>query len=92
MRVSIDLDSQNPIELGWCLIKGIYKCKQMPRKIRKTRRGYHVIWQGLNISEHKMYVYRRIIGDDTNRIRLDRLSEGRLKQVLFSEKTVTYYN
>jgi hypothetical protein len=91
MRVSIDRDTHNPIDIMWCMIKGIYLCRRLPFKIRKTRRGYHLIWKGLPIPEYKMYAYRKVIGDDKNRIFLDRLSTHRLKQVLFSEKKITYY-
>lgn len=39
-----------------------------------------------------MYLLRWRIGDDRNRIRLDMASPKRIKQVLFSEKRVVYFD
>lgn len=91
MRVSIDIDDKNPLKLMFTLIKGIFICKRLPKKIRITRRGFHIVWRGLNIDENTMYRYRRLIGDDPVRIDLDRCSSKRLKQVLFKEKNVYEY-
>lgn len=85
MRVTVDIDSKNPIVLAIAIIKGIILCRNFPQ-IEKSRRGFHLIWYGLNIDENKMLLYRKLIGDDENRIRLDSLSDKRIKQVLFTEK------
>lgn len=91
MRVSIDIDNKNPLKLGSTIIKGIFLCRRFPKKIRITRRGFHIVWRGLNIDEKTMYRYRRLLGDDPVRIDLDRSSSKRLKQVLFKEKNVYKY-
>jgi len=85
MRVTVDIDSKNPIVLTIAIIKGIILCRSFPQ-IEKSRRGFHLIWHGLNIDEKKMLLYRRLIGDDENRIMLDSISDKRIKQVLFTEK------
>lgn len=59
--------------------------------IRLTRRGFHVCWKGLSISREINYKYRFIIGDDENRIRLDRERTMGIQQVLFTHKTVWRY-
>ena len=91
MRITIDYDRESYIGLFWRILKGIYLCKKLPSMIRKCSRGYHIVWHGLNISERDMFKYRKIIGDDPNRIRLDMCSEKRIKQVLFTEKITTCY-
>jgi len=91
MRVSCDLDSKNSLKLGYYLLKGTLIFFKLPSKIRITRRGFHYIWSGLFITEQKSYYYRKILGDDLNRIRLDMVSDKRLKQVLFKEKKVYHY-
>jgi len=88
MRVTIDYDSESYIGLLWRILKGIFLCKKLPN-IKKSSKGYHLVWSGLNISERDMFKYRKIIGDDKNRIRLDRCSKKRIKQVLFTEKITT---
>jgi len=94
MRVTIDLDSKSNFKFMWTLIKGLALIRKPPEMIRLSAsgRGYHFIWRGLNITQEQAYLYRRIIGDDKNRIRLDKLSTKRVKQVLFTKKQVTYYN
>ncbi len=91
MRVSIDIDDKNPLKLMFIIAKGIFICKRFPKKIRITKRGFHIIWRGLNIDEKTMYKYRKLLGDDETRIMLDQSSPKRLKQVLFSDKKVYQY-
>ena len=91
MRVTVDLDTHNILKVVWTIVKGIIICKRLPYKIRKTKKGWHICFRGLDIDEETMFRYRKMLGDDENRIRLDRLSEKRLKQVLFKEKVVYVY-
>jgi hypothetical protein len=91
IRVTADIDNDSPIALAIALIKGIIVCRKLPFKIRKTGKGYHIIWRGLNIDEQTMFKYRKLIGDDPNRIKLDMEAGKRLKQVLFCEKETHYY-
>ena len=89
MRVSVDIDSDNPVSLFWSVAKGLYYLKKMPEKIRKTERGVHIIYRD-TISENESMKYRKLIGDDENRIRLDTVG-NRVRQILFTEKTTTCY-
>lgn len=92
MRVTIDLDDNSTLKMIWTAIKGTILCRKLPYKIRKTERGWHLIWKGLKISEEESIEYRRRIGDDENRIKLDEECSKRIKQVLFCEKKVFYYD
>jgi hypothetical protein len=93
MRVTIDLDSKNIFKFMFTLIKGLALIRRPPDVIRKSPsgKGYHFIWRGLNITQEQAYAYRKFIGDDKNRIRLDQSSNKRVKQVLFTKKEVIYY-
>lgn len=91
LRVTIDIDTDNPITLFITLLKGVLVCKRFPYKVRKTGKGYHIVFRGLKIDEETMYKYRMLIGDDENRIKLDMDAKKRIKQVLFSEKETIYY-
>lgn len=93
MRVTIDLDSNKISKYIRTLNKGIALIGKPPEMIRisSSGRGYHFIWRGLNITQERAYLYRKIIGDDPNRIKLDKSSNKRAKQVLFTKKEVTYY-
>ena len=92
MRVTVDLDRKSISELMTVLVKGSVLCRKIPSNIRRTRKGYHLIWRGLPIDEQKMYLLRFRLHDDRNRIRLDILSPKRIKQVLFSEKRTVYFD
>lgn len=56
--------------------------------IRKTRRGFHCVYRGLNISEREMFIRRLRLGDDKKRIWLDMSCPKKPKQVLFSHKVI----
>ena len=56
--------------------------------VRKTRRGFHYAWHGMDIDEKEMFLRRYMLGDDKNRIWLDMSCPKKPKQVLFSEKIV----
>ena len=92
MRITIDQDSKSVLALSLKLVKGFLLFRKFPRKIRITRKGYHLIWSDLDLTRREMFKYRKVIGDDKNRIRLDMLSNKRLSQVLFSAKRVTYFD
>jgi len=92
MRITIDQDSKAVLSLSLKIVRGFLLFKKLPRTIRKTTKGYHLIWSGIDISERDMFKYRKMLGDDKNRIRLDMLSDKRLNQVLFSAKRITYFN
>lgn len=91
MRVTIDIDHDFKPYLYWSLLKGFYFLKRRPNLIRKTERGWHIVYRFLKIDRKTAYKYRYMLGDDTNRIKLDRLSTRRIKDVLFSEKSTTIF-
>lgn len=86
MRVTIDLDKKNPITLFITLLKGFILYRKIPNYFRITKRGYHIGWIRIPISEHKMYVHRQMLGDDKKRILLDKLCYGKPKQTFFTHK------
>lgn len=92
MRVTLDQDTKSALALLLKLVKGFLLFKKLPRTIRKTRKGYHLIWSGIDATKRDMFKYRKMLGDDKNRIRLDMLSNKRLSQVLFTDKRVTYFD
>ena len=65
--------------------------KRFPYLIRKTKRGFHYGWRGLDLSEKESYYYRLLLGDDLNRVMLDMKSKKKIKQVLFVKKEVYLY-
>jgi len=62
-------------------------CRRFPDKIERSRRGYHFIWYNLDIGFKKHLVYRKFIGDDWERVKLD-INPKRAGQVLFTSKKV----
>jgi len=88
VRVSLDYDDHNIIKLAYYLAKGIAINRKFPSMIRKTRRGFHCVYRGLNISEREMFVRRYRLGDDSKRLWLDMSCPKKPKQVLFSKKII----
>lgn len=91
MRVTVDIDERSLFKMLCVAVRGSILCGRLPFKIRRTERGWHLIWKGLNISEAESIKYRKILGDDPNRIKLDEECTKRIKQVLFTEKQIFYY-
>jgi hypothetical protein len=86
MRITIDIDNKDDLTKA---IKTGYKLiGRKPDVVRESagKRGYHLIWYGLKINEDEMFFYREKIGDDPNRIRLDKKVKKNFKQVLFTKK------
>lgn len=86
MIVTIDCDGGR-ISLLWKIFKGLLICRRFPDEIYRTLKGYHLIWYGLKIDFKKHFLYRKFIGDDLNRIKLD-MNPKRIGQVLFTDKKV----
>lgn len=91
MRITVDIDNKSKLSLWWVLFKGRILLGKTADNIHKTRKGWHVIWHSLPMTEEASFTYRKILGDDKNRIRLDHFSNKRLHQVLFTTKTVRIY-
>jgi hypothetical protein len=86
----LDLDSRSKIKLAYTCLKGRILTGKKP-EIFKTRHGYHVIWHGIPIDKETCLRWRKLLGDDKVRLRLD--SEGnRISQVLFSTKKIKFYD
>ena len=90
-RITLDYDFESELKLSFCILKGILLLKKLPSKIRKTERGYHLVFSGLDMNDKQRFIRRLQLHDDKNRIRLDLCSSKRFSQVLFSEKTVTTF-
>jgi len=94
MRITIDIDTRNKLILLWKIFKGTILLEQFPDEIKSSAsgRGYHLIWYNQfleqNITEafNNMIKYRKLIGDDKNRIRLDMLTPHRVPQIMFTDK------
>jgi len=86
MRITVDIDTKNPLVLFNSLLRGLILLRKIPF-IEESNRGFHLIWHGVDMPESDTYKYRLLIGDDENRVRLDMISEKRIKQVLFTHKT-----
>jgi len=87
MRLTVDIDSKELLprlraSLGFMFFG--------PAEIRETKRGYHYIWHDIKIDPKRLLSMRKLLGDDPNRIRLDTISEKRIKQVLFKRKEIYY--
>lgn len=92
MRVTIDIDDKSHRACLDAIKIGCLKIMKSPNYVRRTRRGWHIVWGGCNISFKDSLKLREEIGDDPNRIRLDKISKKKLPQVLFSKKEVTYHD
>jgi hypothetical protein len=90
MRVTVDLDSPSIWKMVWYAMKGSILLRKLP-EIRKTSKGWHLIFRNLPITEEESLNYRRKLGDDPNRILLDSICKKKIKQVLFTEKETIYY-
>jgi len=89
MRITVDIDSHNPLRLMLCIAKGLFLFRKIPYKLTKTRKGFHIFWYNIDADIKKSLVYRYWLGDDRKRIEFDTEKEGkRIKQVMFKYKEV----
>jgi hypothetical protein len=88
IRVTCDIDNDSSLPLLWSVTKGLYKLGRFPDRVRLTERGYHVIYKNLDMTEEESMRCRLVLGDDANRVKLDK-GGNRIKQVLFTFKTTT---
>lgn len=86
LRITVDID--NKANLEYSLKQGYKLLKRRPDVIRESpnKRGYHLIWYNVNCSEEEMFKFRKLIGDDPVRIKLDKKVKLNFKQVLFTKK------
>ena len=88
IRVTVDIDEKSPLKMAFCIVKGTILCKRLPYLLRKTKRGWHIGWNHLSITEEESFLLRYRLGDDSNRIFLDMSCPKKPKQVLFSHKEI----
>ena len=86
MRVTVDLDTKDFRELQKTLRAGFDLKLGVPNKIEKTRKGYHIVWRGKELSFDEAMAFRIMLGDDDMRILFDLFTEH--KQVLFRRKRI----
>ena len=87
-RITADIDSHNIFNLSFRLLRCYMLC---PREItikHSNSKGYHIIlWLDLPKNTDKEYIFylRQFIGDDKQRIKIDR-KRKRPRQYLFFKK------
>ncbi len=86
MRVTVDLDTKDFRALQETIRTGLDLKLGMPDKIEKTRKGYHIVWRGKDLSFDEALAFRVMLGDDFMRVVLDLFTEP--KQVLFRRKRI----
>lgn len=89
MRVTIDIDDKDYLDLVWKIFKGVVLMESFPEiKESSGGRGWHLIWRKQNLTMPEVNHYRRVVGDDSNRIFLDSTSPARVPQILFTSKEI----
>lgn len=87
-RITIDIDSKNKVRLIYFLTKAILTVKKINLIELKPShsKGWHIIiWTSFNYTNKIIYELRKKLGDDKNRIRIDKQKKiGR--QTLFYKK------
>jgi len=92
MRVTCDLDRKSKLRLFWALFKGRILIGKTADEIFRTRRGWHLIYENLDISQERSLELRKRLGDDPKRIYLDTNCPKKQQQILFSQKVRREFN
>lgn len=88
MRLTLDIDGDDRGWYAW----GIYhmlRCSGEFRRVEiwKTRKGYHVVAYGSDLTEHQINLLRAALGDDKLRLAIDMAKHPlQPKQVLWNVK------
>lgn len=88
MRITIDIDTKNPIFLFRTFFYGLIMYRKLPNLFHITKKGYHLGWINVKISEDDMFRHRLLLGDDKRRILLDRICLCKPRQTLFNRKII----
>jgi hypothetical protein len=88
VRITLDYDFKNIAKLAYYLAKGTIVLRRFPSEVRSTKRGYHVIYTGLDYSIEKCCEMRLRLGDDEKRVFLDLNYPKKPFQTLFYQKSV----
>ena len=88
MRVTIDLDSKNLLELLKCYYNLRYMAQAFDSDVEayETRRGYHIVAYGLPITQEEALYLREVYGDDLARVDIDARQVEKPKQILWTHK------
>lgn len=87
-RITADLDTKNKFKIIYSIFKSlsIIEDINLLQLIKSHNNNYHlIVWSGKNYSKKKIFKIREKIGDDTNRIRSDKLKKHG-QQTLFYKK------
>jgi uncharacterized protein YbaR (Trm112 family) len=91
VRLTLDIDRRSSLRLSLILFKGLFLMRKLPKKVRKTSKGFHIIYFGIKKQEKEINKLRFRLSEDKNRLKCDLKSPFRITQVLFTEKITTYY-
>lgn len=93
------MDTKNPLKLFWSYFKMVFLVLYKKGELRlpevkesSTGRGWHLISRHIVATVPEINRMRKFSGDDNNRIRLDRSSPARVQQILFTNKSINYFN
>lgn len=87
-RITADLDTKNKNKILFSVAEALYKIPKITSlEIKPSNsKGYHlIIWTQKKYSQKQIYKIRAKIGDDKNRIKLDKLRKIGLN-TLFDRK------
>jgi hypothetical protein len=87
VRLTVDLDHVPE----WRFLAVYFNCRRFGEvEVERSPRGhgYHLIVRGLPSSREAELVLRSMLGDDPNRVRFDRESEYKPRNILFQTKWV----
>jgi len=87
-RITIDIDRKYDWKLPVAIVRMLIIFRKFP-KIERTKKGWHLtVYLDNNISNRKMFLYRKLLFDDERRILLDMVCKYKPKQVLFEFKRI----
>jgi len=97
MRLTVDLDDRSYWKVAWTYFKMVFLVLYKKRRLvlpevkrSSSGRGWHLVSRGIVATVPEINRYRKWVGDDENRVRLDSCSRVRLQQILFDRKSITY--
>lgn len=87
-RITADIDSRSRFKLWWYITKSFIFIREIIEidVLRSYTKGFHlVVWTNKNYHKNQIYNLREVIGDDKNRIRIDKIKKLG-EQTLFYKK------
>lgn len=87
MRITIDLDEPDNLKIQMCYYNLWYITKIKPQiRLSASGKGVHLKVHGVNEGELVVNDIRRLLGDDTIRVKFDEERIAKPKQVLWTIK------